>query len=594
MYKVTARVSLFLFAVFATSASAQSTLEFPVGEFVPYSMDSRTQGNPTRSDTVAYQESVMVQDAAWVRLYFGLIELEAGSYIRMMSALDGEVQELDASGFAMWNNTSAYFNGDTVLIELVTAPGTTNNRFVMEEVAVHIVEGGTRGPCAQDDCGICGSDDRTPSNQLWSGRITPVGCSGSVYSVNSCVVSAGHCSDGGWDNIIQFNVPDSDPNCSSNNPPVADQFPITDRIFLNGGVGNDWSVMTTGVNNLGETIFERYGEFRPLSETLAQGGQSAQVWGYGVDNDDPTLSATQQFTDGSIVVRFNDRYTYNGDVTYGNSGSGLVRNDEIIGIITHCSFNCSNTATRIDRPALQDAIATLCPSQPFNDDCSDAMSVENGSYYGTTSSATNDGSASCGDSSSTPDVWYVYIAEANGTLTVDTCDSSFDTVLSIHNFCPGTSANEIACEDDTCGQQSEVSISVTVGTAYVIRVSGWNGSVGEFVLNVNGPVDNDPPEPNPTTWVAEPYAVTESNIAMSVTPSSDAGSPPVEYYFEFVDVQVPGGHDSGWQSSNFYADGGLLTNRLYGYTGRARDGQGNETVAAPLRTAATFIETPQS
>jgi hypothetical protein len=79
-----------------------------------------------------------------------------------------------------------------------------------------------------------------------------------------------------------------------------------------------------------------------------------------------------------------------------------------------------------------------------------------------------------------------------------------------------------------------------------------------------------------------------------VTPSSDAGSPPVEYYFEFVDVQVPGGHDSGWQTSNFYADGGLLTNYLYGYTVWARDGQGNETDPAPLGTAATFIETPQS
>ncbi|MFH1419517.1 MAG: C10 family peptidase, partial [Planctomycetota bacterium] len=127
---------------------------------------------------------------------------------------------------------------------------------------------------------------------------------------------------------------------------------------------------------------------------------------------------------------------------------------------------------------------------PINDDCDSAAEVGNGTFEGTTAFATNDGSASCGLSSSSPDVWYSYCAMADGTLEVNTCGSSFNTVLSVHSGCPGTPANELDCNDDSnnCGvgsDRSYVSVPVSTTTTYYIRVSGHNGDSGDYSLYVD-------------------------------------------------------------------------------------------------------------
>ena len=120
--------------------------------------------------------------------------------------------------------------------------------------------------------------------------------------------------------------------------------------------------------------------------------------------------------------------------------------------------------------------------------CADAMNACPGvTYSGSTSGATVDGSASCGTSSTTKDVWYRYTPATSGSLTVSTCGSAYDTVLSVHTGCPGTTANQIVCNDDSCSRQSEVTLSVAPGTSYLIRVSGWNGNSGSFVLDLTGP-----------------------------------------------------------------------------------------------------------
>ncbi len=118
------------------------------------------------------------------------------------------------------------------------------------------------------------------------------------------------------------------------------------------------------------------------------------------------------------------------------------------------------------------------------DDCHDAILIESGTHSGDTGNATNDGSASCGTSDESPDTWFLYAASEDGVLRVDTCGSSWDTVLSIHTGCPGTAANEIACNDDACGLQSIVQFQVTAFTDYVIRVSGFDGASGPFTLTV--------------------------------------------------------------------------------------------------------------
>ena len=119
-----------------------------------------------------------------------------------------------------------------------------------------------------------------------------------------------------------------------------------------------------------------------------------------------------------------------------------------------------------------------------SDDCFAANLITHGTSTGDTSDATNDGSASCGDSDESPDVWFQYPAFESGVVRVDTCGTSWDTVLSVHSGCPGTAANELACNDDACGVQSIIEFPVTAGTSYLIRVAGFQGASGPFTLTV--------------------------------------------------------------------------------------------------------------
>jgi uncharacterized protein (TIGR03437 family) len=125
-----------------------------------------------------------------------------------------------------------------------------------------------------------------------------------------------------------------------------------------------------------------------------------------------------------------------------------------------------------------------------NDFCEGATPLCPGTVSGSTAVAGNDGSASCGISGTSPDMWYAYTAHETGLATINTCSSPYDTVLSVHTGCPGTSANEIACndDDDDCANfDSAVTVNVVAGETYLVRVSGWNGDAGDFFLNLAGP-----------------------------------------------------------------------------------------------------------
>ncbi len=338
-------------------ALGQGTMDCPTGVVEPYHLDSGLRGNAAVAGKTVFTGAVHVAGASWLRLYFGAVGLSAGSVVRMTSALDGQAQELDAQGLAAWGNSSAYFNGDTVIVELVAAAGATRNRIVVEQIA----RPGPQPEGGPGDCGICGSDDRVPSNEGWAGRLLPAGCTASVYNEASCLVSAGHCIGGGM--VVEFNVPDSDGDCSINHPPVADQFPIADFDFTNGGVGNDWSVLVAGTNNLGELPYDRYGELRPIAGAPVSPGAPAAVWGFGVDNT-CTHSQAQQTSAGSIVGANGTTYEFEIDIRGGNSGSSLIHDGGIIGIVTHCnSGGCPaapNLGTRIDLPSFVAAREALC------------------------------------------------------------------------------------------------------------------------------------------------------------------------------------------------------------------------------------------
>jgi hypothetical protein len=123
---------------------------------------------------------------------------------------------------------------------------------------------------------------------------------------------------------------------------------------------------------------------------------------------------------------------------------------------------------------------------PANDLCANATAITPGTYSGSTCNATPDATAtSCPFTpSATPDVWYAYTPGCSGAVTVSTCGSNYDTVLGVYSGSCGSLA-EVACNDDDCGVQSVVSFSGVAGTVYHIRVAGYNGAAGNYVLNLS-------------------------------------------------------------------------------------------------------------
>jgi hypothetical protein len=136
---------------------------------------------------------------------------------------------------------------------------------------------------------------------------------------------------------------------------------------------------------------------------------------------------------------------------------------------------------------------------PNNDACANATFIGLGTVNGTNTGATQDGSTTCGFQA-TRDVWYTYTAACTGTLLIDTCGSAVDTVVSVHSACVGTTGNQLVCNDDNGGQgpcpgglNSYLTLPVTGGTTYKIRVAGYNNTQGNFTLRLafTGPANDN-------------------------------------------------------------------------------------------------------
>ena len=128
------------------------------------------------------------------------------------------------------------------------------------------------------------------------------------------------------------------------------------------------------------------------------------------------------------------------------------------------------------------------PPPPSNDVCATSAQwvADGGTYNGNTALATNDGTATCGSSGTSRDVWFKYLPTTATQVTVNTCGADYDTVLSVRSAsCTGT---QVVCNDDysACGVDSRVQFTPTPGVVYYIRVAGYNGATGNYVLNITG------------------------------------------------------------------------------------------------------------
>jgi hypothetical protein len=170
-------------------------------------------------------------------------------------------------------------------------------------------------------------------------------------------------------------------------------------------------------------------------------------------------------------------------------------NDDFCGLLSRATVSATAGTTYSIRlssfsPAVQ-GTGTLsiaeAPPAPGGDLCDSPLVATIGSTSFDTTTATNDDTTNCGGSG--PDVFYSFTPAVSGGYQIDTCGSSFDTVLALLSDC----FTEVVCNDQAdcgggIGDQSVLSVSLVAGTTYIIQVDGFGGSSGAGTLNINGPL----------------------------------------------------------------------------------------------------------
>jgi len=164
---------------------------------------------------------------------------------------------------------------------------------------------------------------------------------------------------------------------------------------------------------------------------------------------------------------------------------------------------------------------------PINDNCANAVSIAIGqTRAGTTNLATNDGSASCDPGgAASRDIWYRFDTPVHsGSLTLNTCGSAIDTVLSVYSGTCG-SLTEIACNDtcggSPCGGTASCLSTVVPAGSYYIRVSDKGGAAGEIRITAGFTMNNTEPC-NAAVVTSIPFSDVVDN-RQSTTASPDPG-----------------------------------------------------------------------
>jgi len=339
-------------------------------EIVRTAIDSGWVANNGHEAAVIWSAEVGADAAPWLRLAFDEVVLSGdpaggtGSILRITSVLDGHQHRMNAVHVGQWGHTSAYMNGDTVLVEIYAQPGTGANRVVISEFTA-----GVGGPVASPET-ICGStDDRMPSDDPRSCRLLPPGCSAWLYNdpegCGNSFGTAGHCTRTNM--VAQFNVPFSTGSGGLVNPPPEDQYPVEPGSIQSTGLGgnqNDAAIFRTFANsNTGLTPAEAQGgDVYTLVTDLpnVQVGDLIRITGYGTTGSGVPRSWNQiQKTHvGPFAGVSGLALTYVTDTTGGNSGSPIILEStgEVIGVHGYggcTSTSGSNSGTAVTNPAWQ-------------------------------------------------------------------------------------------------------------------------------------------------------------------------------------------------------------------------------------------------
>jgi len=124
---------------------------------------------------------------------------------------------------------------------------------------------------------------------------------------------------------------------------------------------------------------------------------------------------------------------------------------------------------------------------------------------------------------STNAVWWRFTPATNGTLTIDTFGSAFDTTLAVFTGSAVNALTLVAQNDDANNTvQSRVSFAAQAGVQYQIAVAGYQNASGSITLNLAFQGTN---QATTTTHTAPATGVAGVPLSFAATVSAAAGTP---------------------------------------------------------------------
>ncbi len=182
-----------------------------------------------------------------------------------------------------------------------------------------------------------------------------------------------------------------------------------------------------------------------------------------------------------------------------------------------------------------------------NNICSTAIEVEAGVTFFDNTNASTEGplEPSCSgqnwNSGNDRDVWFKHVAVCTGTLNVKLCASLFNNKVAIYaGACPTGPGTVIACNDNKCDNNAEVSFACTAGQTYYVRVGGNTGAtgVGRLQIECTGSAAACPndTEASATVITGLPYSITATTELCTdnyeaFCPWGNSGSPDAVYQY---------------------------------------------------------------
>ena len=139
--------------------------------------------------------------------------------------------------------------------------------------------------------------------------------------------------------------------------------------------------------------------------------------------------------------------------------------------------------------------------------------------------------------------WLIYQPPTNGTITLDTVGSSYDTVMEVYTYDTVLTGYQdlisIACDDNGAGTNgaSRVQFAVVKSRQYIVAVEGVNGARGAAWLNYSLNTNQLPVAPS---LLAPPSQVAVSEGTPALLAASLSGSPPLRFSWKKNTTPIPG------------------------------------------------------